>query len=213
MTMTEDQVWTAIDGHRVALADILDQLCADEWRTPSLCPGWTVRDVAAHLTLQRFPLPLAIGAFVRARGDIDRVIHDSSCRRAREPVGRLVARIRAMVGTRVHVPGLTYREALIDYLVHGQDLTVPLGRRLDVPTATAGTAATRIWTHHEPMFKPRQRFQGFRLVATDLDWSAGDGVPVQAPIAAILLLLAGRDVALPQLAGDGAAALSARLSA
>jgi uncharacterized protein (TIGR03083 family) len=211
MTMTKDQVWQAIDAQRIALADILEQLSEDDWRTPSLCQGWTVRDVAAHLTLQKFPIPLAITEVIRARGNMDRAIHDSSCRRAKEPVRQLIARTRGLVGHHRPVPGVTYFEALIDQLVHGQDLTVPLGRRLDVPPDAAAVAATRTWTRHEKMFKPRQRFQGFRLVATDFDWSAGEGTEVRAPIEAIMLVLTGRKVALPQLTGEGADALSVRL--
>jgi uncharacterized protein (TIGR03083 family) len=213
MTMTQDQVWRTVDAQRTALADILDQLSDDEWRTPSLCQGWTVRDVAAHLTLQKFPIPLAITTFVQARGNVKRAIHESSCRRATEPVEQLIARLRGLVGHHRPVPGMTYVEALIDHLVHGQDLTVPLGRRLDVPPGAAATAATGVWTRHEAMFKPQQRFRGFRLVATDVDWSAGEGTEVRAPVLAILLVLTGRGVALPQLTGVGAAALTSRLSA
>jgi uncharacterized protein (TIGR03083 family) len=212
MTMSQDQVWQAVDAQRTALADILDQLSDDDWRTPSLCQGWTVRDVAAHLTLQKFPIPLALSEVVRARGNMDRAIHDSSCRRAKEPVEQLIARLRGLVGRHRPVLGMTYHEALIDHLVHGQDITVPLGRRLDIPPDAAAAAATRTWTAHEKMFKPRQRFAGFRLVASDIDWSAGEGIEVRAPIVALLLLLTGRSVALPQLTGEGAHALSVRLA-
>jgi|GEM_PF-2965089 len=45
--MNDDEVWAAVDGQRGRTADLLDQLKDDEWRQPSLCPGWTVRDVAA----------------------------------------------------------------------------------------------------------------------------------------------------------------------
>jgi uncharacterized protein (TIGR03083 family) len=113
-TMTRDQVWQAVDAQRTALADILDQLSDDDWRRPSLCRGWTVRDVAARLTLQKFPIPLAVSEVFRARGNMDRAIHDSSCRRAKEPVEQLIARLRDMVGRHRPVLGMTYHEALID---------------------------------------------------------------------------------------------------
>ena len=51
--MDRDQVWQVIDAQRMNLAALLEQLSADDWRQPSLCAGWTVRDVAAHLTLQQ----------------------------------------------------------------------------------------------------------------------------------------------------------------
>jgi uncharacterized protein (TIGR03083 family) len=51
-----DQIWQVIDEQRLSLAGLLEQLSDEEWRQPSLCAGWTVRDVAAHLTLQQLGL-------------------------------------------------------------------------------------------------------------------------------------------------------------
>ena len=42
---------TDVKAERLDLAAVLEQLDEHEWRAPSLCPGWTVRDVVAHLTL------------------------------------------------------------------------------------------------------------------------------------------------------------------
>jgi uncharacterized protein (TIGR03083 family) len=47
--MNPDQIWRVIDAQRAQLSDLLADLTDDEWRKPSLCAGWTVRDVAAHL--------------------------------------------------------------------------------------------------------------------------------------------------------------------
>ena len=49
--MDKDTSWRVIDQQRVALADLLDTLTPEQWSTPSLCEGWTVRDVAAHLSM------------------------------------------------------------------------------------------------------------------------------------------------------------------
>src|SRR5438874_1814592 len=40
-------------AERHRLADQLDTLTDDQWNTPSLCTGWTARDVTSHLV---FPL-------------------------------------------------------------------------------------------------------------------------------------------------------------
>ena len=48
-----DAVWAAIDDQRTRTADLLEQLNAEQWENPSLCQGWSVRHVAAHLTLQQ----------------------------------------------------------------------------------------------------------------------------------------------------------------
>ena len=61
VVLTRDQVWEAIDGQRMRVAGLLDGLPSGEWQQPSLCAGWTVRDVAAHLTLQEIGLGGAAG--------------------------------------------------------------------------------------------------------------------------------------------------------
>ena len=43
-------VWPTIHAERKALAADLDSIPVREWDTPSLCDGWTVRDVVAHMT-------------------------------------------------------------------------------------------------------------------------------------------------------------------
>ena len=62
-----------------------------------------------------------------------------------------------------------------------------------------------------PPFPATRTMKRFRVTATDASWSGGAGPEVEAPIAAILLLSAGRLVALPQLSGAGAADLATRL--
>jgi uncharacterized protein (TIGR03083 family) len=214
--MNTDEIWLAIDAQRRGLTALLGQLSDDEWRQPSLCAGWTVRDVAAHLTLQQATLAsvaVALPAMVRARGDLERAIRDMACRRAAWPTDRIITAINAMIGSRRRNPGVTCRETLIDILVHGQDIALPLGRRHDMPPAVAAEAATRVWSAPArlDLFHARQRLQGYRLTATDVAWSTGAGEEVEAPMAAILLLLTGRLAALPQLSGAGASGLVARM--
>jgi uncharacterized protein (TIGR03083 family) len=215
VVLDRERVWQAIDSQRLSLADLLETLSDDEWRQPSLCDGWTVRDVAAHLTLQQVGAGAAIEMMIRYRGDTERAIHDGACRRAAFlPTERMIAEIRGMVGSRRQNFGVTYREPLIDILVHGQDIAIPLGRKHDMPPDAAAIAATRVWTMRwPPPFPVRRQLAGYRLTATDTSWSVGEGPEVRAPIGAILLLSAGRLIALPRLAGEGAAGLTARLSA
>src|ERR1700729_111090 len=58
--LDRDQAWQVIDAQRQGLASLLDDLSEHEWQQPSLCDGWAVRDVAAHLTLQQLGAPAAI---------------------------------------------------------------------------------------------------------------------------------------------------------
>jgi uncharacterized protein (TIGR03083 family) len=100
-------------------------------------------------------------------------------------------------------------EPLIDVLVHGQDIAVALGRTRRMPTAAAAAAAQRAWDLWFP-FRARTRLAGFRLAATDTDWTVGSGAPIEGPIAALLLLVTGRDAAVGQLTGDGVDAVRRR---
>jgi uncharacterized protein (TIGR03083 family) len=135
------------------------------------------------------------------------MIADSARRHAVVPTGQLIAEIGAMVGSRRTAPAVTHLEPLIDVLVHGQDIAIPLGRPRPIPLAAAATAATRVWTTPWPLsiaFGVRARMRGLHLVADDTDWAAGEGARVEGPMHALLLLLTGRTAAaLPSLSGDG----------
>lgn len=215
--MNEDDVWAAIDSQRRRIADLLKQLSDDEWRHPSLCRGWTVRDVAAHLTLQQLSLGAALRSVIThpsTLGGVNRMIRTSAHIKAHQPTERLIAEIRAMIGSRRHNVGVTSLETLTDILVHGQDIAIPLQRELEVPTAAAAVAATRVWAQRGTRMarvNDTIPLQGFRLTAADVPWSAGHGREIQGPIAALLLLLTGRLATLPQLSGDGAESLRKQL--
>lgn len=214
LSLNDDEIWAAIDKHRGRLADLLETLSEEDLRRPSLCDGWTVRDVIAHLTLQQLTLGRILSELVRHPAvNADRINHDFACRTAAtRPVPALIADIRAMVGSRRHNLGVTSADALTDCLVHSQDIMLPLGRRLDLPTDAAATAASRVWQRSGwPFFTPR-RLRGFQLTATDADWSAGSGTPLSAPIAAILLASTGRPVALASFTGNGVDLLRSRLA-
>ena len=206
-----DEVWAAVDEQRSSLADLLDGLTPAEWETPSLCAGWRVRDVAAHLTLAHTRPGTAIRDLVRARGGFNRMIYQTAVRQAALPVDAYAPLIRAMVGSRRKAPGVTPLEPLIDVLVHGQDIVLPLGRTRAMPTRACVLAAGRVWPNLFP-FRAARRLAGIRFAATDCPWTAGEGTAVQGPIGSILLLLTGRPAALEQLSGPGVPLAAERLS-
>jgi len=209
MTEDRDAVWRAIDAERLRLADLFDQLSDEEWEIASLCEGWRIRDVAAHLTLAQLgPVPATL-ALMRAGGSMNRMIRDTAIRQARRPPAQYSGLLRGMAGSRRKAPGISDLEPLIDVLVHGQDMAIPLGRPWLMPVSAAVAAADRVWPNLWP-FRAERRLTGFRFAATDCSWSAGHGQLVEGPIAALLLLLTGRRVALPELSGLGADTLSAR---
>lgn len=206
--MEHSEVWTAIDDQRRALVRLLEDLSEQEWRQPSLCEGWTVRQVAAHLALQNTTwsaMPRALPDLIR-HGGMSGAIHAMACRHAELPVEAIIGEIRDRIGVWRPLPTVTLRETAIDYLVHGQDIAVPLGRTLLMPPDLAVLAADRVWARPR-MFHARKKLAGYRLVASDAPWAAGQGQEICGPIGALLLLLTGRPAALPQLSGPGVASL------
>ena len=185
-------MWRHIDTQRARFCDLVEGLDEEQLATRSLCEAWTTRDVAAHLALsQSGAREVAVG-LVRARGSFDRMIRDTALRRAATAtVAEDLAAIRAMVGSRRRVPGVSPIEPLTDVLVHTQDVARPLGIEVTVPLDAAVASADRVWSMGFPWF-PRRRFRGRRLVATDTDWSVGEGEVIEAPMADLLLLVTGR---------------------
>lgn len=194
--MDEQTVWRHVGTQRRELADLIEALDADPqvWTTPSLCAGWTVRDVAAHLTHGTLPVPRMLVEAARSGFRFNAVV-DRMARQDRSAPADIAATLRRVADSRRHPPGTSPVEPLIDLLVHGQDLCVPLGIDRPMPTDAAVVAAARVWDMGFP-FRARRRCAGMRLVATDADFAVGEGREVAAPVRELLLLLTGRHAAV-----------------
>lgn len=200
--MDRNDMWSAIDTERARLADLLEQLSDTEWTYPSLCEHWTAHDVAAHVTLAPYiTIGGALKAIVKARGSFNRMVYATAREQAAaRPPAELIAMIRNAVGSRRLAPGQNLQNALMDIHVHAQDIAIPLGRRHPMPTEVAIAAADHLWDIGFP-FHARRRWSGHRLVATDAEWSVGNGAEITGPIEALVMLLAGRSATIPRLTG------------
>ncbi|MGK8523776.1 maleylpyruvate isomerase family mycothiol-dependent enzyme [Nocardia asteroides] len=209
-TMSTEQIWRAVAAERAGLAELLAPLPESGWDHPSLCQGWRVRDVVAHIVLSgRADIGWILVNLIRARGDLHRAIRDTAVRHADKLTTRqLLGELRDSIDARIAALGTTPADRLMDLLVHGQDIALPLGLTRDMPAPAALVAINRIWTTRGP-FHARKTFAGYRLVATDTEWAAGEGAVISGPIAALLLLVTGRRQAWDQLTGDGMARLAA----
>ncbi|MEX5713212.1 maleylpyruvate isomerase family mycothiol-dependent enzyme [Parafrankia sp. FMc6] len=210
--MDRETSWHVIAEQRLGLADLLDGLADEDWDTASLCAGWRVRDVAAHVALvPQVPSVWSMAVEgVRARGSFHRLNHDLAVRHATGRTGQqTVTELRQYADSRRLPAPTNYRNVLFDVLVHVQDIAIPLGRTWPTPLDAARAAAERVWTMGWP-FWARRRLRGVRLTATDSDWTVGDGADVRGSTSALLLLLTGRTATLPELTGDGVALLTQR---
>jgi uncharacterized protein (TIGR03083 family) len=207
---TNAQLWAMIAGERVGLADIFDGLSASQWQTPSLCEGWTVRDVAAHLvTPLSQSLPRLVLTLASYRFDFDRYSF-TEARKNTMTGARLAAVLRAKKDHRFAPPGFGPIAPLTDVVVHGQDVCIPLGierevapdRALPILDFLVSAKATR-------GFVQRGRLDGVTWVCPDLEWSFGEGAVVEGPARSVILMMLGRHE-LAGLTGDGLELLHGR---
>lgn len=210
--MNRQEVFAAAALERRAVADLVESLDDSQLATPSLCAGWDVRTVAAHLAAALAPSkrPFLIAA-VRHAGNLHRA-NDAVAREvARRPVAEIVELLRAHADSRFAPPVVGPRGPLTDVLVHAGDIRVPLRLPHDPEGAHVRVALEFVSTGHSFGFVSRGSLDGLRLVADDLGWSWGAGPPVSGRGIDVLMAACGRPAVLPRLAGPGVEILAKRL--
>ena len=190
--MERDEVWGHTTGQRVALREVLRDLTPEEWEHPSLCAGWRVRDTAAHLIGGP---QLGWGPSLRAMTGLwrgyNRMILLDGRRRGSVPVAEILAQYDEWAEVRRAPAVVTHVEALVDAIVHTQDVVRPLGRTVAVSPEAAAVAADRVRLMGV-LFGTRRLLSRVRMVATDTDWARGSGPEVRAPMLDLLMMSAGR---------------------
>ncbi|GAA2755319.1 maleylpyruvate isomerase family mycothiol-dependent enzyme [Actinopolymorpha rutila] len=186
-----------IAAERRTLSEVLGNLDAGQWRAPSLCAGWTVSHVVAHLTMPfRISEQEFADAMRRAGGQFTVMSDEVAERDSRLPTASLVAALNDNVHTPWSPPGGGLAGALSHDVIHGLDIARPLGIEYPIPDDALTTVLDLITgTGHTGTDGANPfgfRLDGHCLSATDLDWSAGSGEMVAAPARDLVLLAAGR---------------------
>ncbi|GAA4940537.1 uncharacterized protein (TIGR03083 family) [Actinomycetospora succinea] len=210
--MDSAELQTAIESERLRLADVLEQLAPEEWDVETLCTGWTVKTLVAHLTLtSRITRLEALRGVVAARFDINAFIDRAArARAAQYSPAELITQFRESAGWTQRPMGAKPTDPLVDILTHGQDLTRPLRRTL--PMSPERVVPALDFVLSTSFYGAPKRMAGLRLVATDIDWTSGDGDhELRGPIGDLLLASTGRPAGLAALDGPGVADLAARL--
>ncbi|MGH3921038.1 MAG: maleylpyruvate isomerase family mycothiol-dependent enzyme [Pseudonocardiaceae bacterium] len=199
-------------AERADLADLLTTLTPAQWEAPSLCAGWRVRDVVAHMfSYDELGIGGLIGRFVRGGLRPDRVNAVGVAAYGDRGTDDLVRLVRDHLRPRGLTAGFGGRIALTDGLIHHQDIRRPLGLPRDIPAERLRTALQFALT--APTIGAAKRIRGLTLSATDLDWTAGTGPAVEGPAEALLMAIAGRHGIIEELAGPGRPTLADRLAA
>lgn len=201
--------WTLVERERLALADLAGSLTDEQWDAPSLCEGWTVRDVVGHVNaVAKTGLLGVLAGVVRARFDVDRYLADAGRAEGTRPRAELMADLRANAASRKLPPMIKPEDLFGDTLVHGQDVRRALGLQRAVDPDALRLVLDR--EKGNKMLGVAKRVAGLRLVASDLDWSHGEGPEVCGPAEAILMAILGRKHALADLTGPGLETLASR---
>jgi len=198
-------------AERADLAELLAALTPQQWQAPSLCEGWRVRDVVAHVLSYEeldgagLARRLARGRFLLGRANAAGVIDYAEytpqqllelLERSMRPRG-----LTAVFGGRI---------ALLDAMVHQQDIRRPLGIVRDIPAERLRAALN--FARIAPPIGAPWRTRGLHLLAADLDWSAGHGDEVRGAAESLLMAMAGRRGVTDELTGPGQLTLSRRTS-
>ena len=202
--------WNAIRTERESLVDALAGLPESAWDRPSLCAGWSVREVVAHLISTAQLTPPAFFGTLLANGFRFQAMSAANIRRVLDGRGNaeLVALYRSRVGARTAPPGPA-TSWLGETIVHGEDIFRALGGYRDHQIGHV-TAVADFYAGSNLLIGAKNRVAGVRLQAVDADWGHGAGPTVTGPAIALVMAMTGRRPALDDLSGDGVAVLRDR---
>ncbi|WBB53030.1 maleylpyruvate isomerase family mycothiol-dependent enzyme [Verrucosispora sp. WMMD573] len=195
-------IWSLVHAERAALADDLAGLTDDQWTTPSLCTGLTVRQVLAHLTAAASLTPTRwMLGVIRCRWDFDRQVLMRLNEQLGETAHDTLDRFRRVVASTTKPP-LPVLAMLGEQVVHGEDIRRPLGLDHAYPIATV-TRVAAYFAGSDLTVPARSRIGGLRLAATDGPFATGSGPLVSGATLALTMAMTGRRAYCAELTGDG----------
>jgi uncharacterized protein (TIGR03083 family) len=203
--------WELVDAERKDSVALFEGLEPAQWEVPSLCEGWKVRDVAGHMSSPANWEVLGFaGDLVRSGFNINKATQRDGQRRGRRDTKAIVDEFRGTIGKRRKPPGTVPATVLNDMVVHAQDIRRALGIARQIPEERVRTCLDYVKDIGFP-FGTKKRIAGVKLVATDIDWTHGDGPEVRGTGEALLMMMNGRRDAMQDLEGPGTATIEARM--
>lgn len=196
-------------AQRIALADVLDTLDDVQWDNESLCEGWSVRDVASHLTFPATASKVKVFVgFAKAGFNLNKFTMQA-VRNDPQTGPQLAKKFRETAKHRWTPPGFGFEAPLTDAIAHASDICRPLGIAVQ-PQPEAARAVLDFLVSKKATngFIPKGRTIGLRFETTDVNWGFGDGPLVSGTSEAVIMGILGRSAAYSDLSGDGVAQLS-----
>jgi uncharacterized protein (TIGR03083 family) len=206
-----NDTWTMVAEARTDLVSYLETLTPEQWDAPSLCAKWKIRDVVGHLIEGSNKFSMGKGLVMLAKNgfNMNKSIGASAIEAGKHSTNDLLQAMRETVSMRNTPPTTRAEDRLYDTVVHTQDIRRATGAPGSVPEARLRIALDRL-KNVGTILGTKKRIAGLKLVATDMQWTYGEGPDVSGTGEALLMAMGGRTVALDDLIGDGVATLRAR---
>lgn len=203
-------LWPMIHTEREACAELFATLTPEQWITPSLCAGWSVRDVAGHMiaTAEMTPPKFFLG--LAKAGFKFNAMAERDAERCRQGDGATLAARMKEGATRTNGPPGPKEAMLGEAVIHGEDVRRPLGATRSVPEEALVTVAD-FYKKSNLIVGAKKRIAGLHLETTDASWSSGEGPEVRGPLVSLIMAMTGRAAALPDLSGEGLATLTTQM--
>jgi uncharacterized protein (TIGR03083 family) len=203
MRVNREFVFDAVAYERRKLACLLDDLDDAQWATPSLCAGWDVKTVAAHVVSTVLDGTSAFLRLALRRKSMARAIDELARLRAQLPATEIAASLHRWADREISPPLFGPLDPLADVLVHGGDIRIPLDLPFQPPPQLSALAMDFLTGPWPFGFVPLGRLHGIRLRATDIAGTWGKGAEISGPVAALMMAVCGRTALLHHLHGPG----------
>ncbi len=209
--MSKPDLIALAEEERTELLGLLQSLTDEQWNAQSLCTQWRVRDVAAHVvSYDELSAPTLVTTFIRGGLRVSGVNAVALQRYDDLEPPAIIDLLARNLRPSGLPKGFGGGIALTDGTIHHQDIrravslprTIPAHRLAPVLDFALGA----------PTLPAKKNAKGLRLIATDVDWTSGEGQEVTGPGEALLMAIAGRPDSLEELAGPGLTTLGQRVA-
>jgi uncharacterized protein (TIGR03083 family) len=188
------------------IRQLLSQLTPEQWQHNSLCGGWSVRDLVAHLvgwddlllyrTRREYAMVLLrfSALYAASLANMNRLNRRIQRRTRHLGTDKLARRFGADDGEDLKWLFDRSNPAahLAEYVIHHQDMRRPLGLPREVPADRLIAALDGVTKLPSIRWPAWPQFRTKRYEATDVDWSRGHGRVTRLSGETILMSLARR---------------------
>ena len=214
-----EKTWKLVSDERLRLASYGKTLTARQWKTASLCEGWNIADVYAHLVLEsRYKSYEVLPSLIKGRGNIHTMM-DALARKyaVRMSQIELTQMLKDDANAKIAPVLVSPLEVLIDLVIHSADIKLALREDWEVAPEIMEHILSK-WHPSQFRFgtitnRIRRRMKKLHWTAEDYEWSVGQkGWPkISGSGKFLIFAISGREHALQYLSGNGLKELRQRV--